>query len=531
MSSSNRTAAGYIRFSSDKQTDSFSLEAQKRQILERAKKDNVEIVEIFADEAISAYAHKNRPGIKAMLESAQRNEFEILYFHKVDRLSRRVKWALEIVEKLVSLNIIVIAVEQNFDLGTPEGKLIFTFLSSLGEFYSDNLGKEYSKGKRERANQGYHNSRVPWGYVSLEIKDKMTAVVEKELAPIILDAFERYATGIFSDQDIANWINQQGLKTPRGRFFSKDTVRDILQNPFYAGLVRYRGTKKKGQDYRRQPSTLSPGKHKAIISQELFDRSQRVRAARRMKGERKPTTNRVYLANGLMRCAACGRRLRAQTVNLRIQYYREVSRHNGYGDCLFAGRSVQASDVEETITSIIEAIDLPADWMRQLKHIINQKEAGSDPKTTRTKLRANLRRLRTNYEHGLYDEDEQEYWRRIDEIKGKLDSVKTQPEATFGLAASRLLSIQGSWDLATKAEKRELVQMLFEKISWNFETKSLAWVTPRQGFRTLFRLIGCMKPIRDDRFAFVTHSITDRAFENEDRSKISKDKEKSLSSN
>jgi len=37
------------------------------------------------------------------------------------------------------------AVQQNFDLDTPEGKLMFNLLGSLGELKSDNRSKETHK--------------------------------------------------------------------------------------------------------------------------------------------------------------------------------------------------------------------------------------------------------------------------------------------------------------------------------------------------------------------------------------------------
>ncbi|GMR11546.1 MAG: hypothetical protein BMS9Abin28_2381 [Anaerolineae bacterium] len=178
---SQKRAAGYVRYSSDAQANSFSLEAQKRQILERAKRDEAVVVEFFCDEAQSAFRKKNRPGIMQMMEAARRGEFEVLYIHKVDRLARRVKWALEFVEELVSMSIIVVAVEQNFDLSTPEGKLIFTFLSSLSEFYSDNLGKEFAKGKRERVLKGYHNGHLPWGFQSVSAGERKVAAPVEDL--------------------------------------------------------------------------------------------------------------------------------------------------------------------------------------------------------------------------------------------------------------------------------------------------------------------------------------------------------------
>ena len=101
--SSPLPGAAYIRFSSEMQSDSFSLDAQLRQIKEQAERDGVEIVKVFADPAQSAYRKKYRPGINAMREAARRGEFKVLYVHKVDRLARRLEWSLEIVHELQEL--------------------------------------------------------------------------------------------------------------------------------------------------------------------------------------------------------------------------------------------------------------------------------------------------------------------------------------------------------------------------------------------------------------------------------------------
>jgi hypothetical protein len=52
------------------QNDSFSLDAQLRQIKEQAERDGVEIIRVFADPATSAYRKKYRPGINAMREGS-----------------------------------------------------------------------------------------------------------------------------------------------------------------------------------------------------------------------------------------------------------------------------------------------------------------------------------------------------------------------------------------------------------------------------------------------------------------------------
>lgn len=88
------------------QSDSFSLDAQLRQIKEQAERDDVEIVKVFADPAQSAYRKRYRPGINAMREAARRGEFKVLYVHKVDRLARRREWSLKIVHELQELDTI-----------------------------------------------------------------------------------------------------------------------------------------------------------------------------------------------------------------------------------------------------------------------------------------------------------------------------------------------------------------------------------------------------------------------------------------
>jgi DNA invertase Pin-like site-specific DNA recombinase len=200
--------AAYIRFSSEMQSDSFSLDAQLRQIKEQAERDGVEIVKVFSDPAQSAYRKKFRPGINAMRESARLGDFKILYVHKVDRPARRLEWSLEIVHELQALDINFKAVQQPFDLRTPEGKLLFHLVSSLGEFYSDNLSKETNKGKLERSLQGYHNGAVPWGYISVLQGNRKVGVPDPEKALVVVEMFERYATGQYSDMQIAAWVER-----------------------------------------------------------------------------------------------------------------------------------------------------------------------------------------------------------------------------------------------------------------------------------------------------------------------------------
>src|SRR5688572_10186519 len=140
--------------------------------------------------------------------------------------------------------------------------------------------------------QGFHNGWVPWGYISEFADGRKKAVPDKKIRDDVRQAFELYATGQYYDQGIANWINKRGHKTFRGGRFTKDGIRDLLQNPFYMGYVRYRGVFTKGKQH-RGTGDLIKGQHESLISEELFEKCQRVRADRRQVADRNQVTRRI----------------------------------------------------------------------------------------------------------------------------------------------------------------------------------------------------------------------------------------------
>lgn len=482
--------AAYIRYSSSMQDDSFSLDAQLRQIKSRAAQDGVEIVIVFSDPAQSAYTKKYRTGIVDMLAAARRGLFERLYIHKLDRLARRIEWAIEIVKQLEEFGVTLKAVEQHFDLTTPEGKLMFHLLGSLGEFYSDNLSKETHKGKYERAMQGFHNGWVPWGYIS-EFRDgRKMAVPDEKIKDDVRQAFELYATGQYYDQNIANWINARGHKTFRGGRFTKDGVRDLLQNPFYMGYVRYRGVFVKGKKH-RGTGEMVKGQHEPLISEELFQTCQKVRAQRRSAADRNQITRRVYLLGGIIYCAHCGRRMRAQSQRNGWRYYRESSRFSGI-DCAYYSRGVRAEEVEPVIDNLIRNLKLPQDWQTAVKDMLDHDSTTEDNERERIRLKAEIRRMREGYKHGLYEGEEFVFWREIESMQAKLKVLEMAEPADVTKAADSLIEIAKAWQHATLEEQHELVKIVFQEIRYDFERKQIVSVRPKPEYDVLFRFVDAL---------------------------------------
>ena len=426
-----------------------------------------------------------------MREAARKGEFKVLYVHKVDRLARRLEWSLEIVHELQALDIIFKAVEQPFDLGTPEGKLLFHLVSSLGEFYSDNLSKETNKGKLERSLQGFHNGAVPWGYTSVLQGNRKVGVPDPEKAPVVVSMFERYTTGLYSDFKIAEWMNAQGYLTARNRLFNKDSIRDMLRNPYYIGNIRYRGmtVRPKGVSYRSTPPQVSEGQHTPIISQELWDRCQAIRKSRKVTVKTEQKAARVHLLQSLAVCAHCGRRLRIQTPKNFPTYYREDSHLRGYYDCPYSGQSIHADDLDGQIAALVKSLKLTATWEEDVRKLLQTDQEGPDPEAERKDIRGTLRLMRDNYERGLYEGEEFQYWQKVNGLKEKLDLLNRVPESAIDKAARTLLNLSESWEWATKEERKMLVRTMIQEVGCDVGTKRIVWVKVRPDFEILFGLM------------------------------------------
>jgi DNA invertase Pin-like site-specific DNA recombinase len=473
------------------QSDSFSLDAQLRQIKEQAERDKVEIVKVYADPAQSAYHKKFRPGVNDMREAAQRGEFKVLYVHKVDRLARRLEWSLEIVHELQDLDIDFKAVQQPFDLRTPEGKLLFHMISSLGEFYCDSLSIETNKGKLERSLQGFHNGAVPWGYTSQLVGNRKVGVIDPEKAPVVVAMFEKYAAGAYSDLQIAEWLNAQGLQSVHGGPFGKDTVRDMLINPYYIGKILYRGmtVRPKGVCFRCTQPKVSEGQHQPIINDELWQRCMAVRASRRVTVKTIKKTVRVNLLQGLVVCSQCGRRLRIQTPGGSPTYYREDSRLRGYSDCSYSGQSVHADDIDAQVADLIRSIRLPDNWAPIVRQMVDDQREKVDPEAERKEIRGMLRLMRENFEHGLYEGEEYQFWQKVSGLKEKLALLEHVPESAINRAANTLLDLRETWKNSTQEERKDLVHVMIQEVGCDVAARQILWVKVRSDYESLFALV------------------------------------------
>ncbi|HEV8572716.1 MAG TPA: recombinase family protein [Actinomycetota bacterium] len=150
-------------------------------------------------------------------------------------------------------------------------------LASIAEFYSANLSQEIRKGLDQKAAEGGWPTVAPFGYRNVRREGgarRGEAVLEHdEQAPLVVWAFEQYATGSWSLSSLTEALASKGLRNRGGNPPGMSAVHRMLQNPVYAGVVRWKGVDREGR-------------HTPLVRRELFDKVQAVLVSHSSGGER-----------------------------------------------------------------------------------------------------------------------------------------------------------------------------------------------------------------------------------------------------
>jgi site-specific DNA recombinase len=278
---------GYIRVSTAKQGEKgVSLQEQRDAIQQYAQRYGLTIAEWF-EERESA-AKRGRPVFARMMKQLRRGKVRGLIVHKIDRSARNLKdWAD--LGEMIDAGIEVHFANESLDLNTRGGRLAADIQAVVASDYIRNLREETKKGFYGRLKQGFYLLPAPLGYV--DRGKARTKDLDPERAPLVAKLFELYGTGQYSLYRLLGESHASGLRNRHGRNLTLTGLSTILNNPFYAGLIRIRRT-----------GELFAGNHQPLVAKSLFDRVQSI-----LRGKTVVRTVRHnFPFRKLVRCGSCG---------------------------------------------------------------------------------------------------------------------------------------------------------------------------------------------------------------------------------
>ncbi len=299
-----KTAYAYARFSSDNQREE-SIDAQLRAIRAFCEREQISIVHVYTDRALSGTTDK-RPQFRKMIEDAAAGDVDYVIVHKLDRFARNRFDSAFYRRQLKTHGVRLISVLEHFD-DSPESIILESVIEGWNEYYSANLSREVMKGMKETALQCKHTGgRPPLGYV---VNPDKTYGIDPESAETVKTIFRMYAEGR-SYTEILRALD--GCVTGSGAPFGKNSLSDILRNEKYTGTYIFNRSSSKSPDGRRNSHRSKdhgdmirvPGGMPRIISDETFAAVQlRLRSHSQNAAGSART---VYLLSGKLICGMCG---------------------------------------------------------------------------------------------------------------------------------------------------------------------------------------------------------------------------------
>jgi len=472
----------YARVSREEQAKGHSIETQLVSMRHHAQRQGWtqergwEIVE-YIEPGFTARTDK-RPIFQVLLRDAEAGRLDVVMVDELDRCFRDLEDQLRDLRRLRELDIAFVSVKERFDDTSSHGKFTQNFKGAINQYYSDLMSEKIQGGKQTRATKGLSNSRTaPFGYRRTR---SGRDVPDPAAVKGVVMAFEAYANGGYSDTGVAELLNAGGFKpsaATRTGHWTVSSARHLLMNRVYIGEVRHK------KDW-------YPGRHKPIVSRELFDKAQAVRAERATNPSGGPK-GRIYLLHRVARCWHCGRFLH---MSPKYKASRELApsyREPGkilLTDCPATGRHVKQEVVDDQVARLVTRLELPGDWRDRLAELSASRAEREDVEGRRKYLQGRLRRLRELYVDG--DFDKAEYDRRRADLQGQIDGLRSPDTPEIEQAGEVLESLGAEWANAPKQYKRDMLRCIFEGVYIDMLTKRLVCVKPWPQFAPLFRMDG-----------------------------------------
>ena len=198
----------YARFSSHNQRE-VSIEQQVKECQKFAASNNLRVVEIYADKAVTGKTDR-RTNFQRMMKDAARGKFQYVIAWKSNRMGRNMLEAMINDARLRDLGIRTLYTEEDFD-DTAAGRFALRNMMNVNQFYSENMAEDIKRGLDDNAEKCMVNGALGLGFKKGE--DGRYAI-DGPKAAIVREIFERVAA-LEPFVDIYNDLNARGLRFHR----------------------------------------------------------------------------------------------------------------------------------------------------------------------------------------------------------------------------------------------------------------------------------------------------------------------------
>jgi len=229
----------YVRVSTQEQADrGWSIDAQYAELRKFCDShEGWKVVRAFKDSGYTA-ANLDRPGIRNLLECAQRGDLDIVVAWRYDRLSRDNLDFPLLLHLLKKSNVhVVSATEPSADDGSPHGEFVVGLLGLLATLERRTNAVRVKLGMRARAKKGlWHGGTPAYGYRYDSASGRL--VTDPEAAATVSLIFLRYSE-LGNLHALRADLATQGKAGRSGKKWTVTQLRLVLRRDSYRGMVKW----------------------------------------------------------------------------------------------------------------------------------------------------------------------------------------------------------------------------------------------------------------------------------------------------
>ncbi len=467
-----KIAACYIRVSTEEQTE-LSPDSQLKELRRWAAQNSYTIPDrfIFQDEGISGKHTAKRTGFQQMIQAAKEKPkpFDAILLWKFSRFARNREDSI-VYKSLLrkQLGIEVISISEN--IGDDKMSVLMeAIIEAMDEYYSINLAEEVRRGMKEAVCRGKRVSSAAFGYLI----ENGELVCDPLRAPIVQRIFHDTLSGM-SERALAQQLNEEGVRTAKGGKLEPRTIRYLLKNPVYRGMIRWNEYAKHADRYKNSPDTLLiAGHHPPLISEELWQNTQallRQREQQRVKYRRAPNGKVRGIFQGMLRCGSCGATMTYSPATKGYQCCRYARGSCGVSHFLSEARAIKA--VETALLFHLKESSFPFEAPSSLST-----PTDSSHEMLKRSIQRKLKQAKRAYLEGVdtLDEYQQTKTTLLAELKNIQKTVSVKETASFVSqtppAPFRIEDFFSS--PCPPAAKNALLQAIYEKIVYQKSTHTL----------------------------------------------------------
>ncbi len=314
-----------------------TLARHQNMLTELAGHHKLNIVKIYR-EIVSGDSIEARPQMQNLLADVEAKKYEGVLVVEIERLARGDTIDQGIVARTFrESSTKIITPNKIYDPDNEFDEEYFEFSLFMSRREYKTIKRRMQTGRLASVKEGnYIGTNAPYGYRKINPAPKIhTLEIIPEEAETVRMMYRMYLDG-HGAKYIAKELNRMGISPQKSQFWEYPSIKKILQNPIYCGMV---GWKSKSNG-----STLYTGLHEPIITINIFDSAQ--------EKKKKNPSAQIHCGDKLLNhyhnvlyCQNCGHQLR-----------RRVVRNSSREYMLCTRRECQGKTVSSSIDTIDEAV-------------------------------------------------------------------------------------------------------------------------------------------------------------------------------